>query len=93
MSLRLIYGRAGSGKTRFCLEEVKARINEDTGNQLVYLVPEQFSFQAERDLISILETGGIIKTEVLSFRRLAFRIFNQLGGITYPHIHPAGNAC
>jgi len=90
MSLRLIYGRAGSGKTRFCLEEIKARINEDAGNQLVYLVPEQFSFQAERDLISILEAGGIIKTEVLSFRRLAFRIFNQLGGITYPHIHPAG---
>jgi ATP-dependent helicase/nuclease subunit B len=90
MSLRLIYGRAGSGKTRFCLEEIKNRINQNSGNQLVFLVPEQFSFQAERDLISILEAGGIIKTEVLSFRRMAFRIFNQLGGITYPHIHPAG---
>jgi len=90
MSLRLIIGRAGSGKTRFCLEDIKARINEGAENQLVYLVPEQFSFQAERDLVSILETGGIIRTEVLSFRRLAFRVFNRLGGITYPHIHPAG---
>lgn len=90
MSLRLIYGRAGSGKTRFCLEEIKTRIQENTGRPLVYLVPEQFSFQAERDLIAILETGGILKTEVLSFRRMAYRIFNQLGGITYPHIHPAG---
>lgn len=90
MSLRLICGRAGSGKTRFCLEEIKAGIQKNTGNQLVYLVPEQFSFQAERDLTAILETGGILKTEVLSFRRMAFRIFNQLGGITYPHIHPAG---
>ena len=92
MSLRLIYGRAGSGKTRFCLEEIKSRINQNFGNQLVFLVPEQFSFQAERDIISILEAGGIIKTEVLSFRRMAFRIFNQLGGITYPHIHPAGKS-
>ena len=61
MSLRLIYGRAGSGKTRFCLEEIKSRINQNFGNQLVFLVPEQFSFQAERDIISILEAGGIIK--------------------------------
>lgn len=90
MSLRIIYGRAGSGKTRFCLEEIKSRIDEECASRLVYIVPEQFSFQAERDLASILDAGGILKTEVLSFRRLAFRIFNQLGGITYPHIHPAG---
>lgn len=90
MSLRIIYGRAGSGKTRFCLEDIKKRISENCKSRLVYIVPEQFSFQAERDLTSILETGGILKTDVLSFRRLAFRVFNQLGGITYPHIHPAG---
>jgi ATP-dependent helicase/nuclease subunit B len=90
MSLRLIYGRAGSGKTRFCLDEMKSRINADPESHLVLLVPEQFTFQAERDLVSVLKTGGILKTEVLSFRRLAHRVFNDVGGITYPHIHPAG---
>jgi len=90
MSLRFIYGRAGSGKTRFCLNEIKSKIAAGATHPLVLLVPEQFTFQAERDLITVLETGGIIKTEVLSFRRLAFRIFNEAGGITYPHIHPAG---
>lgn len=90
MSLRFIYGRAGSGKTRFCLNEMKSRITEGSTKPLVLLVPEQFTFQAERDLITVLETGGILKTEVLSFRRLAFRIFNEVGGITYPHIHSAG---
>ncbi|ATW23894.1 helicase-exonuclease AddAB subunit AddB [Candidatus Formimonas warabiya] len=90
MSLRFICGRAGSGKTRFCLNEIKARICSGTTKPVVLLVPEQFSFQAERDLITVLETGGILKTEVLSFRRLAFRIFHEVGGITYPHIHPAG---
>ncbi len=90
MSLRFIYGRAGSGKTRHCLNEIKARIEGQATHPLVFLVPEQFSFQAERDLVSVLETGGILKTEVLSFQRLAFRVFNEMGGITYPHIHPAG---
>ncbi|MHB1127998.1 MAG: helicase-exonuclease AddAB subunit AddB [Bacillota bacterium] len=92
MSLRFIYGRAGSGKTRHCLDEIKSRITGNTLHPLVLLVPEQFSFQAERDLITLLETGGILKTEVLSFRRMAFRIFSEAGGITYPHVHAAGKS-
>lgn len=90
MSLRIIYGRAGSGKTRFCLNEIKAGIAAGVSHPMILLVPEQFTFQAERDLINVLGTGGIIKTEVLSFRRMAFRVFNEAGGITYPHIHSAG---
>jgi ATP-dependent helicase/nuclease subunit B len=90
MSLRFIFGRAGSGKTFLCLHEIKSRIEKGYEKQLVFLVPEQYSFQAERDLVSALETGGILKTEVLSFQRMAFRIFNEAGGITYPHIHSAG---
>ncbi|HEY8499637.1 MAG TPA: helicase-exonuclease AddAB subunit AddB [Clostridia bacterium] len=90
MSLRFIYGRAGSGKTRFCLNEIKSRINDGTTRPLLLLVPEQFTYQTEKDLIKVLGMGGILKTEVLSFRRLAFRIFNETGGITYPHVHPAG---
>lgn len=92
LSLRFIIGRAGSGKTRYCLNEIKARVSGGATHPLVLLVPEQFTFQAERDLITVLETGGILKTEVLSFRRMAFRIFNHVGGITYPHIHSAGKS-
>ncbi|MHB1420600.1 MAG: helicase-exonuclease AddAB subunit AddB [Bacillota bacterium] len=92
MSLRFIYGRAGSGKTRYCLNEIKAKITSGSAQPLVLLVPEQFTFQAERDLITLLETGGILSTEVLSFRRMAFRVFNDAGGITYPHIHSAGKS-
>ncbi len=88
----MIYGRAGSGKTRYCLNELKSKIARGVTHPLILLVPEQFTFQAERDLITLLETGGILKTEVLSFRRMAFRIFNEVGGITYPHIHSAGKS-
>ena len=90
MSLRFIYGRAGSGKSTVCLNEIKQQLDAGATNALILLVPEQFSFQAERDLIAVIGKGGILKTEVLSFRRLAFRIFNEVGGMTCPHIHPAG---
>lgn len=92
MGLRFIYGRAGCGKTRFCLEEMKSRIENGHENSLYLLVPEQYTFQAERDLIDMLRSGGILKNEVLSFRRLSYKIFNEVGGITYPHIHPAGKS-
>ena len=92
MSLRIVYGRAGSGKTHFILNEIKSRIEESPGKKLVLVVPEQFSFQAEKNLISATKAGGILKTEVLSFQRMAYRVFNETGGITYPHIHPAGKS-
>lgn len=90
MSLQFIYGRAGSGKSRCCLNQIKLQLQGGNAGKLVLLVPEQYTFQAERDLIKVLETGGILKTEVLSFRRMAYRVMNEAGGITYPHIHPAG---
>lgn len=90
MSLQFIYGRAGSGKSFHCLTSIKSRLQNSQDRKLVLLVPEQYTFQAERDLINVLETGGILATEVLSFRRMAYRVLNDVGGITYPHIHSAG---
>ncbi len=90
MSLRFIYGRSGSGKTRYCLNQLKSKIEKGAAHPLILLVPEQYTHQAEKDLITLLGTGGVLGTRVLSFRRLAFRVFNEAGGITYPHLHPAG---
>ncbi|MEZ0536420.1 helicase-exonuclease AddAB subunit AddB [Caldicellulosiruptoraceae bacterium PP1] len=79
MSLRFIYGRAGCGKTHFCLNSIKDDIDNLEQRLHILLVPEQFTLQAERELISVLKNKGIIKTEVLSFRRLTYRILNNVG--------------
>ncbi len=89
MSIKIIYGRAGSGKSQQCLEEIK--LNYLAGNKkIILIVPEQFTFEAERALSGKLGLGGIIGAEVLSFRRLAHRVMNEVGGVTAPLIHPAG---
>ncbi|HOJ08965.1 MAG TPA: helicase-exonuclease AddAB subunit AddB [Clostridiales bacterium] len=90
MSLRFIYGRAGIGKSYYCLNEIKSRIESGAANSLILLVPEQFSLQAERNLVKTMGSGGIIQTEVLSFRRMAYRVFNEVGGITFVRINSAG---
>lgn len=81
MPVQFILGRAGTGKTRACLDAVLAELaaGED-GPQLVLLVPEQASFQMERALATRAPRGGYTRAAVLSFSRLASRVFELTGG-------------
>lgn len=81
MSLRLIFGRAGTGKSTLCLEEVRQEIEFDPfGAPLILLVPEQATHQMEVKLAHTPELGGILRAQVLSFRRLGWRVFSETGG-------------
>ncbi|MBU5674943.1 helicase-exonuclease AddAB subunit AddB [Alkaliphilus sp. MSJ-5] len=90
MAIRYIFGRAGRGKSYLALEEIKERLQEEGDNKLFLFVPEQFTLQAERDLIGKQELKGIMRAEVLSFTRLAHRVFSEVGGITRVLINDLG---
>ncbi|MBU3188461.1 exodeoxyribonuclease V subunit gamma [Clostridium bowmanii] len=92
MSLRFIYGGAGKGKSTFCLEDIKHRQVEEREKPLVLLVPEQFSFQAEKNLIKVVGSTGIKNVQVLSFNRLAYKVFSEVGGITRSSMDTSGKA-
>ncbi|TBL70386.1 helicase-exonuclease AddAB subunit AddB [Paenibacillus thalictri] len=81
MAIRFVIGRAGSGKTRFCLDEIRGKLKaEPAGHPLVMLVPEQATFQAEYELVATPELGGMMRAQALSFRRLAWRVMQETGG-------------
>lgn len=90
MKLRYILGRAGTGKTNLVLHEIDYRLKEKSEHKLILLVPEQFTLQAESDLISKRELSGIIRVEVLSFQRLAYKVLNEVGGIKRTNINELG---
>ena len=90
MSLRFIYGGAGKGKSTFCLEDIEKRSLEEIEKPLVLLVPEQFSFQAEKNLIKVVGSTGIKNVQVLSFNRLAYKVFSEVGGITQRPMDTSG---
>ncbi|MCL2859875.1 MAG: helicase-exonuclease AddAB subunit AddB [Oscillospiraceae bacterium] len=78
MSLQLILGRSGTGKTTYCYENIKKIINN---KQKIYIItPEQYSFTAEKSLLDILGTNSVVNAEVLSFNRIAHRVFTEVGG-------------
>lgn len=80
MSLRLIYGRAGSGKSQYCFEDIKNRIQSE--DKIYVITPEQFSFTAEKKLLESLQAKAVMQAEVLTFERMAHRVFQEVGGAT-----------
>ena len=82
MSLTYIFGRSGSGKTTLILSKIAEAVKCPEISGIIYLVPEQFSLQAEKSLLNITESGASVKATVLSFARLAHQVYKQTGGIS-----------
>lgn len=79
MSLQFIFGNSGSGKS-YCLYQtiIEQSVRHPEKNYLV-LVPEQFTMQTQKDLCLMHPRGGIMNIDVLSFGRLAHRVFEEVG--------------
>ena len=91
MSVRLIIGRSGTGKTSKCLEEIKDKLMENPkGNPILYIVPEQMTFLSEYQLIQTPGLGGMIRAQVFSFTRLAWKVLQETGGISRYHLNSTG---
>jgi ATP-dependent helicase/nuclease subunit B len=81
MAMQFVLGRAGTGKSSYCLRSITEQVIEAPGGPpLILLVPEQATFQAEYALSSSPELGGTMRAQVLSFRRLALRVMQEVGG-------------
>lgn len=78
MGLRFICGKAGTGKSTFCFNEIKEKIKN---KEKIYIItPEQFSYSAEKKLLETLNEDASINAEVITFNRMAKRVFNEVGG-------------
>jgi len=81
LSLRFVFGRAGTGKSTLCLEEIRSELRlKPWGTPLILLVPEQATHQMEVTLANTPNLGGTLRVQVLSFRRLGWRVFSETGG-------------
>ena len=85
--LRLILGRAGSGKTTQVLQRL-CRGGPD--KRQILMVPEQQSHEAERALCRFGGDSVSLYAEVLSFSRLSNRVFLAAGGMGEPELDAGG---
>lgn len=92
MTVRFLVGPAGSGKTHRCLARLRAC--ERAGRPAIYLVPEQFTYSADRELLAEDDPieaplAGLRHVRVLSFSRLAWWLHERAGVAPPSAIDPA----
>ena len=80
MALQLIIGGSGAGKS-YCLQQQIIRDSiAHPRERYVLLVPEQFTMQTQKDLVTRHPAHGIMNIDVQSFQRLAYHVFDEVGG-------------
>ena len=90
MGIRFVFGRAGSGKSYYCLNQIKKKLTNDKNNKLIMLVPDQYTFQTEKKLLEYVGEKSLLRAEVLSFKRMATRVFDKCGGRAINVIEDSG---
>ena len=90
LGLNVIAGRAKTGKSTYIYNEIKRELDNKTGRNLILIVPEQITYQAEYEIIENFGNCGIMDVEILSFKRLAYKIFEEVGGLKVQEIDSFG---
>jgi len=77
MAVQFILGRSGTGKTSHCVRAIVDALREPSDRPLLFLVPEQATYQAERAILSDPAIQGFHRLHILSFDRLQFLLLGQ----------------
>lgn len=86
MKLNIVYGRSGTGKSEYIYKDISKKIGK---NKIFLIVPEQCNLSAEKKLFEISKKNCLIDVEVLTLSRMAYRVANEVGGISC-HLSKAG---
>ena len=80
MALQFLFGNSGAGKSYHLHQRIVKESMEHPERNYLVIVPEQFTMQTQKDLVMAHPRHGIMNIDVLSFGRLAHRIFEEVGG-------------
>lgn len=79
MSLQLVLGSSGAGKSHKIYSTIINDSIENPKQKYIIIVPEQFTLQTQKNMVNMHPNNGILNIDVLSFVRLAYKIFEELG--------------
>ena len=82
MSLQFIIGGSGTGKSHYAFETIIREAASHPDVLYYIVVPEQFTMQTQQTVVEQSPGKGILNIDVLSFQRLAYRVFEEVGGDT-----------
>ena len=79
MSIQFVLGNSGAGKSHKIYTEIVNDSLKNPNRNYIIIVPEQFTLQTQKNMVAMHPNNGILNIDVLSFVRLAYKIFNDIG--------------
>lgn len=76
--VQIIEGPSGAGKSYFVYKQLIQASLEAPEQKFFLIVPEQFTMQAQRDIVTLHPRHGTMNIDIVSFNRLAYRVFEEL---------------
>ena len=92
MALQLILGKSGAGKSYALYKKIVEQSMKHPEKNYLVVVPEQFTMQTQKDLVHMHPNHGISNIDVLSFLRLAYRVFEEQGGMQRTVLEDTGKS-
>lgn len=79
MALQVVLGSSGEGKSHVLYSKIIREARKHPERNYMIIVPEQFTLQTQKELVSMHPKHGIMNIDILSFLRLSYRIFEEIG--------------
>lgn len=77
VAVTVVFGKGSGGKTQYCCSQIAAWTAQ--GGRALLIVPDQASYNAERQLAASMPGRGFRGVQVVGFSRLAYRVFQERG--------------
>ena len=79
MDIRFFTGSSGCGKSKILYDTLIDISQSEPDRKIFLVVPEQFTMQAQRNIVENSPGHGTFNIDIVSFNRLAYRVFEELG--------------
>ena len=87
----MIIGASGTGKSEYIYKHIFTMAKKDPKKRFFIVVPDQFTMQTQADMVK-MAGGGIMNIDVLSFSRMAHRIFEETNSANRPVLDDTGKS-
>ncbi len=78
MSLQFVLGGAGTGKSFYMNRRLVEEAESAPDLRFYAIVPEQFTMETQKELVMLSSGHSIMNIDIVSFERLAYRVFEEL---------------
>ncbi len=90
MALQLVCGGSGAGKSEYIYRDIIDKAIKNPGYNYIVVVPEQYTMATQKKLVNMHPKKGILNIDVVSFERLAYKVFEEIGGENRPVLDDTG---